>query len=59
MAARRTWSWLVLVVGVLLAVISTFADQLGVGAMPGFGWKQTLGLAVGLALVVIGLVARR
>ena len=59
MAAGRTWSWLTLVVGVLLALISAFADQLGVGGMPGFGWKQTLGLAVGLALVVIGLVARR
>ena len=59
MASRRTWSWLVLVVGIVLALVSIFADPLGLGAKPGFGWKQTLGLAVGLALVALSLVARR
>ena len=55
MTSRQTWSWLMLVVGVVLALISIFADRIGVGATPGFGWKQTLGLLIGLALFVLGL----
>jgi hypothetical protein len=30
-----------LVVGVVLAIISIFADRIGLGASPGFGWKLT------------------
>ena len=48
-----------LVVGVLLAFVSLFADSLGVGRMPGFGYKQILGLLVGAALVVLGVWPRR
>ena len=59
MAPRRTWSWLMLVAGLLLALASLFADPLGLGATPGFGYKQTLGLLVGAALVVLGVWPRR
>lgn len=59
MALRRTWSGLMLVAGLLLALASLFADPLGVGATPGFGYKQTLGLVVGAALVVLGVWPRR
>lgn len=55
MESRRAWTWLVLVVGVLLALISIFADQIGLGTMPGFGWKQTLGLVVGVVLIVLAV----
>ena len=55
MTSRQTWSWLPLVVGIVLAFISIFADRIGLGAAPGFGWKQTLGLLVGSALFVLGL----
>ena len=44
-----------LAVGGVLAFISIFADRIGLGATSGFGWKQTLGLLVGLALIVVGL----
>jgi hypothetical protein len=49
----------IVVLGVLLALVSIFADALGVGGQPGFGWKQTIGLVVGLALVGVGLWWRR
>ena len=49
----------VLVVGVLLALVSLFADPLRIGGQPGFGWKQTIGLVIGLALVAFGLWRRR
>ena len=44
-----------LVVGILLALVSIFADQIGLGATPGFGWKQTLGLVVGVVLAVLAV----
>ena len=56
---RRGWNLVIVVVGVLLALVSLFADALGVGADPGFGWKQAAGLVVGVALVGIGLWRRR
>ena len=55
MTSRQTWSWLMFVIGVVLAFISIFADRIGLGATPGFGWKQTLGFLVGLALIVLSL----
>ena len=59
MAPRRTWSWLMLVAGLLLALASLFADPLGLGATPGFGYKQILGLLIGAALVALGVWRRR
>ena len=56
---QRGWALVILVVGVLLALVSLFADVLGVGADPRFGWKQTAGLVIGVALVAIGLWRRR
>jgi len=45
----------VLLVGVLLALVSVFADALGIGGEPGFGYKQAAGLVVGLVLVAVSL----
>jgi hypothetical protein len=42
---------LVIGAGVLLAIISLFADPLSLGRSPGFGLRQTLGVVAG-ALVV-------
>jgi hypothetical protein len=55
MTSRQAWSWVMVAVGVLLAIISIFADRIGLGATPGFGWKQTLGLLIGVALIALGL----
>jgi uncharacterized membrane protein len=43
--------WVLLVVGTLLGIVSLTADLLGIGAFPGFGWKQGVGTAVALVLV--------
>jgi hypothetical protein len=42
-----------LVVGTGLGIVSLTADLVGLGAFPGFGWKQALGTAVALVLVVV------
>jgi hypothetical protein len=47
------------VVGLVLALVSLLADAVGVGAAPGLGWKQMVGTAVGIVLVVIGLIGLR
>jgi hypothetical protein len=43
--------WILLVAGTLLGVVSLTADLLGLGAFPGFGWKQVVGTATALGLV--------
>lgn len=53
-------TWLILL-GILVALLSLFADTLGIGTSPRnyFGWKQVLGLVVGLVLIGYGLRRRR
>jgi uncharacterized membrane protein len=53
------WTWVLIPVGIILALVSLFADVLRLGAAPtAFGWKQILGLVVGLALTAYGLWRR-
>ena len=50
---------LIVGLGVLLILVSVFADAIGLGQGAGFGWKQWGGLVVGLAVVVVGIVWSR
>lgn len=50
---------LVIALGALVILVSAFADTLGLGREARFGWKQVIGVAVGLALVGIGIAWRR
>ena len=48
--------WAVLgVVGVVLALVSLLADPIGLGGEPRFGWKQWLGLVVGVVIAIVGV----
>jgi hypothetical protein len=49
---------LILLIGVVLLLVSLLADPLGIGTGGGWGWKQMTGMAVGVLLVVVGLVLR-
>jgi hypothetical protein len=49
MSARVT-----IIVGALLVLISLFADQMGLGWSPGFGWRQILGVVVGALVMLAG-----
>jgi hypothetical protein len=44
--------WVLLVTGTLFGILSLTADLVGVGAFPGFGWKQVVGTLAALAVVV-------
>jgi hypothetical protein len=38
----------ILVSGVVILLISILADALGLGRVAGFGWRQTLGVLIGI-----------
>ena len=46
-------------IGVLLLLLSVFADPLGLGRNPGFGWLQWLGVVIGALVILAGLYLRR
>jgi len=49
-----------IVVGALLALVSAFADQIGLGAAhSNFGWKQLLGVVLGIIILVAGIILLR
>ena len=50
----RMWGWPLLVVGTLLGIVSLLADVLRIGGFAGFGWKQVLGTAVGVVVILVG-----
>jgi hypothetical protein len=53
MANRTLVGLLLAALGIALVVISTLADQIDIGQQ-GFGWKQTAGVIVGVALALVG-----
>jgi hypothetical protein len=52
-------AWILIGIGVGLALISGFAFPLGLGQNLGFGWKKMLGVIIGALIVVAGLYLRR
>jgi uncharacterized membrane protein len=44
--------WIRLVTGTLVGIVFLTADLVGIGAAPGFGWKQIVGTLAALVLVV-------
>jgi uncharacterized membrane protein len=63
--AHESRGIVLIVVGIVLSVMSLFADIIGFGggpglsAAPGFGWKQVVGAVIGVALVAVGFARRR
>ena len=56
---RKRLGWALAALGAILVVISAFAEPMGIGDGDGFGWKQTTGVVVGGAAVVLGLLLAR
>jgi hypothetical protein len=53
--AMRIMAATMLVIGTLLTVGSLFADQLNLtGGGVGLGWKQLIGVVIGLVLALLG-----
>jgi hypothetical protein len=47
-----------ILLGVALALVSGFADTVGVGDDRGFHYRQAIGVGVGAALVIAGIVVQ-
>ncbi|MGQ9496524.1 MAG: hypothetical protein ACUVRY_09810 [Thermoanaerobaculaceae bacterium] len=58
MKGEALWRWL-LVLGIVLAVLAVVADPLGLGGYPGFGWRQTTMLVVGVVVATVAAVRLR
>ena len=54
--SRRTLGLLVAAIGIALTAVAALADQVGIGASDDFGWKQLLGVVLGVAITVLGYV---
>lgn len=42
------------VVGIIVLLLSLFADLLGMGGYPGIGTKQIVGMIIGVVIIIIG-----
>jgi len=58
MGNPTSYAWILVGVGVLLVLISALADSAGLGRSPGFGWRQGLGVAIGVLVILGGLYKR-
>jgi uncharacterized membrane protein len=54
-----TFAWVLIGIGAILAVIALFADFLGLRKSAGFGWKQGLGVIIGVVIILAGFYLRR
>lgn len=52
--SKRTISKMFFIFGTVLLFLSLTADMIGIGEGNMFGWKQFIGIAVGLVAIVIG-----
>jgi preprotein translocase subunit SecD len=56
--ARPWWNRAILALGIVILVLSILADAIGVGRIEGFGWKQIVGVVVGIVLIAVGYYRR-
>lgn len=49
----------ILVIGLLILCVTLLADWLAFGDSEGFGWQQGVGCAVGLILILVGIMCSR
>ena len=54
--SRRTLGIIVAAVGVIVVVVAVLADQIGIGSDDTFGWKQIVGVGVGVVVAALGLI---
>ena len=51
---RTRLGWTLVVVGIVLTLVSAFAEPLGLGDDNGFGMQQVAGVVVGVVVAVVG-----
>jgi hypothetical protein len=56
--AQSRQSGILVALGVVVILISVLADFIGVGQVHRFGWKQIVGVVIGVVIVGIGYYLR-
>jgi hypothetical protein len=59
MELKKRLGSLLIGVGIVLLLVSVFADPLGIGGYPGFGTKQIIGTILGIAMGLTGFILYR
>lgn len=44
-----------LILGAALLIVSLLADAIGIGANPGFGYRQIIGVVLGVIAIIRGI----
>jgi hypothetical protein len=52
---KRKLGILIIILGMVFIAVALAADLLGIGGVPGIGWKQILGTIVGVLVVLGGI----
>lgn len=56
---KKRLSFILIVVGIIILLVSLLADVLGIGGYPGIGYKQILGAIAGAVISIIGFILYR
>jgi hypothetical protein len=54
--SRRSFGFAIAAIGIVVLAVAALADQIGIGEADEFGWKQIVGVVVGVAIVVLGII---
>ena len=54
--SRRSFGFAIAAIGIVVLAVAALADQFGIGESDKFGWKQIVGVVVGVAIVVFGII---
>ncbi len=56
MECKKTTGIVWFIVGIVILVMSIFADSIGFGVSHGFGYKQIAGTIAGVIVTIVGLI---
>ncbi len=56
---RRPLRFVLVAIGILILLVSLLADFIGVGGYPGIGYKQIIGIVIGIGIAILGWVMPR
>jgi hypothetical protein len=56
---KKTLGLIITIIGIIVLIISLFADFLGIGGYPGIGMRQTIGIIISVTILVIGYLLHR
>jgi hypothetical protein len=56
---HERWGWALVAVGAVVVTLSALADPIGLGDGDGIGWKQSIGMLVGLGALAVGVMYAR